>query len=414
MNTCIALLFLCLTSGAWAQAGERDLRRFGYFQNNFFHSQANFKDGRVVKQNSFSVQQLNVFLQRDLAPKWTALVNFETLNSYSSSRDWGAFNLEEAWVKYRFGHRLSLKLGLHIPPFNNFNEIKNRTPLMAYIVRPLVYETSFSELIPVEDFAPGRAFLQAYGYLPWKKAKVDYGLYLGNSPHINRDSNIGQTGVDLTDRFLIGGRVGLRYRDFKTGISATYEEIEDLEAFFASAYPHFFNAGELDELFTALGGSFKDVPRWRWGADFSFERGKFSFESEVIKVGYDDNATTMKVDRCFAYATLGYHHSEALYAYLTYQTEEDEFTHFNEDFGGLSLVENDIDVPGIGVSYRKRHRSLDRVLARRAVDFYALVYCVRFMGTAGQRLNGNYSIQTDPSNLGVLEGTARKLLANLD
>ena len=52
--------------------------------------------------------------------------------------------------------------------------------------------------------------------------------------------------------------------------------------------------------------------------------------------------------------------------------------------------------------------------ARRAVDFYALVYCVRFMGTAGQRLNGNYSIQTDPSNLGVLEGTARKLLANLD
>jgi hypothetical protein len=48
------------------------------------------------------------------------------------------------------------------------------------------------------------------------------------------------------------------------------------------------------------------------------------------------------------------------------------------------------------------------------VDFYALVYCVRFMGTAGQRLNGNYSIQTDPSNLGVLEGTARKLLANLD
>ena len=96
MNTCIALLFLCLTSGAWAQAGERDLRLFGYFQNNFFHSQANFKDGRVVKQNSFSVQQLNVFLQRDLAPKWTALVNFETLNSYSSSRDWGAFNLEEA------------------------------------------------------------------------------------------------------------------------------------------------------------------------------------------------------------------------------------------------------------------------------------------------------------------------------
>ena len=359
-----ALLFLFLTSATWAQVGERDLRLFGYFQNNVFNTRTTFKDGRSFQQNSFAVQQLNVFLQRDLAPRWTALVNFELINSYSSNRNWGTFSLEEAWVKYRFGHKLSLKLGQHIPPFNNFNEIKNRTPLMAYIVRPLVYETSFSELIPLEDFAPGRAFLQAYGYLPWKKTKVDYGIYLGNSPHINRDSNFGQTGVDRSDRYLVGGRVGLRYRDYKAGISGTYEEIDDLKAFFATEYQHFFNTGELDGLFAALDESFTNVPRWRWGADFSFELGKFDFESEIIRGGYDDNATSMQVDRSFSYATLGYHHSEALYVYLTYQTEEDELTRFNETFEsfptGLFLVENDIDVPGIGFSYRINDRILTK------------------------------------------------------
>ena len=37
---------------------------------------------------------------------------------------------------------------------------------MASIVRPLVYESSFNEIIPVEDFALGRAFVQAYGCPP--------------------------------------------------------------------------------------------------------------------------------------------------------------------------------------------------------------------------------------------------------
>ena len=37
---------------------------------------------------------------------------------------------------------------------------------MASIVQPLVCESSFNEIIPVEDFAPGRAFVQAYGCPP--------------------------------------------------------------------------------------------------------------------------------------------------------------------------------------------------------------------------------------------------------
>ena len=51
---------------------------------------------------------------------------------------------------------------------------------------------------------------------------------------------------------------------------------------------------------------------------------------------------------------------------------------------------------------------------RRIVDLYALVYCIRFMGTAGQRLNGNYSITTDADNLPIVEGVAKNLLRNLN
>ncbi|MEZ4745207.1 MAG: hypothetical protein R3C41_03975 [Calditrichia bacterium] len=52
----------------------------------------------VSKTLSPGVQQLNVFMMKELAGQhW---VNFEMVNSFSTERGWGEFNLE-AWVKYR-------------------------------------------------------------------------------------------------------------------------------------------------------------------------------------------------------------------------------------------------------------------------------------------------------------------------
>ncbi|MCP4356857.1 MAG: phosphotransferase [Chloroflexi bacterium] len=48
-----------------------------------------------------------------------------------------------------------------------------------------------------------------------------------------------------------------------------------------------------------------------------------------------------------------------------------------------------------------------------AVDFYALLYSFRFMGTLGQTLNGNYSLQTDPRTAPILTVIADKLLERL-
>ncbi|MCP5098057.1 MAG: aminoglycoside phosphotransferase family protein [Chloroflexi bacterium] len=47
------------------------------------------------------------------------------------------------------------------------------------------------------------------------------------------------------------------------------------------------------------------------------------------------------------------------------------------------------------------------------VDFYALLYCIRFMGTTGQALNGNHSPQTDPAIVPLLNQLADQLLARL-
>jgi len=222
------MLAVWLTSPAVSPArgqSESELHIFGFFQNAFMH-----QTGYTTKppfqpestRNSFSVQQQhNFFFRKDLHPNWWAFVNYEFLNSFNSARRWGSANLEEVWVRYRANARFNIKFGLSIPVFNNLNEIKNRTPLLPYIVRPLVYETSFSEFIAVEEFLPARAFLQTYGFVTVGATKLDYALFLGNGPNINSDPNHGQTGVDTTDSFFVGGRIGIRIGEWKAGLSAT-------------------------------------------------------------------------------------------------------------------------------------------------------------------------------------------------
>jgi len=145
-----SLVPFMVVPNTFAQVKETPIKIFGYFQNSFQQWTAfEFRP----KQNSFSLQQLNLFFQKDLGTNWTTFVNFEFLNNFSSGRQWGSANLEEAWVKYRADMRFNLKLGLLVPIFNNLHEIKNRTPLLPYIIRPLAYETSFSEFILIFFFS---------------------------------------------------------------------------------------------------------------------------------------------------------------------------------------------------------------------------------------------------------------------
>ena len=333
MHSKVALLLLfTLISSSFAQREDMPLKVFGYFQNSLQHWTV-FK--YQPAQNSFGLQQLNLFFQKDFYRNWTAFVNFEALNTYSSSRHWGALNLEEAWVKYNPNMKFNLKLGLQIPIFNNLNEVKNRTPLLPYIIRPLVYETSFNEFIPLEEFVPARAFVQAYGFLPVGEAKFDYAVYLGNSPNINNDPRNGQTGIDTTTAFLVGGRLGWRYRELKFGLSATHEKSNG----FVNVAPLLGRPPE----------DLQEMPLRRWGGDLSYNLANFSVESEVIKVEVDAGIPEVDVALDFFYTTLGYRFTPALYGYASYWVTDVKVTVLIP--GDERTDDEDIVVSTAGVSY---------------------------------------------------------------
>lgn len=336
-------------SSAFAQGEENPIRIFGYFQNSL--QQWTAFENRP-EQNSFSVQQLNLFFQKDLSPNWSAFVNFEFLNNFSSSRQWGAANLEEAWIKYRADMRFNLKLGLQIPIFNNLNEIKNRTPLLAYIIRPLAYETSFSEFIPVDILTPERAFAQVYGFFPNGETKIDYAVYIGNSPNIRSTLLEEQSGVDTTSTFLVGGRLGFRHRELKIGFSATYDRDNIFE----------FLAFDYDIPRTQL----NEIPKIRLGGDLSYNFGNFSFESEFIKVDINRENINLNADLDFYYATLGYHFTEKLFIYGSYwaMNEHLEVSAPNIEFNDAG----DVHVYSLGASYGLTDRIRLKAQASRVTN----------------------------------------------
>jgi hypothetical protein len=67
----VALCLVLTASGAAAHDEADAIRIFGYFQNSFQHW-TTFEDRR--EQNSFSVQQLNLLLQKNLGRDWTAYI----------------------------------------------------------------------------------------------------------------------------------------------------------------------------------------------------------------------------------------------------------------------------------------------------------------------------------------------------
>lgn len=75
----------------------------------------------------------------------------------------------------------------------------------------------------------------------------------------------------------------------------------------------------------------------------------------------------------------------------------------------LLLMRQDTDY----ITYWCEYLSLSEFQIKM-VNLYALLYCVRFMGTLGQKLNGNPSVQTDAGNIALVESVTRELLRVVD
>ncbi|HEX2897690.1 MAG TPA: hypothetical protein VHP63_06540, partial [candidate division Zixibacteria bacterium] len=296
---------------------------------------------------------LNLFLQRDLATDWTSFVNFEIINSYSSFRDWGSFNLEEAWVGYRSSDQFKFKVGLQIPEFNNLNIIKNRSPLLPYIFRPIIYETSFGESVNLDVLTPNRAYAQIYGSIPSRGLKIDYAGYLGNSSNVRTSEQVRataggnalQSGVDTTNGFMVGTRLGVRYKGVKAGFSTTHEKSNTFVG--------------VENFLNQPASNYTYIPLVRLGGDLSFSWKDFAVESEYANARFTrDIAPGLKVEAEFFYVTLGYYFNEYLFVYGSLsQLRIEEFgldasidSVGDTVYSGFAM-ETDVDLPTAGFSY---------------------------------------------------------------
>ncbi len=312
----VLLLALMLSSShpVMAQLSEGPIEIFGYYQNSFEYNALN--DDRDY--TSFMTQQLNLIVQKDLAPRFRSFVNFEFLNTFDGSLGWGSASLKEAWVRYDAGQHFKLKLGLQLPVFNALNEIKTRSPLLPYIVRPIVYETSLKEIVNIEEYVPEQAFIQAYGVWPISRSNLEYAVFIGNSPNVNNDITRGQTGVDTTRVLLVGGRLGVKrnsfdseFSEFGLGVSATYDRVNNY-----IGVPALF-IDDPDEL-AEVTPTYEEIPRWRVGGDFSVYWKGLYLKSEVISVSNKERDDLLDIDRIFYYGTLGVITSERSEVYATY------------------------------------------------------------------------------------------------
>jgi hypothetical protein len=348
----VVIILLVSSSFVLSQEEEQGIDVFGYFQANYDYS---INPTNHTISHSFSLQQLNLFLEKNFSEDFSSFVNFELTNSFSVERNWGSFNLEEAWVKYSKDNFFNVKAGLLVPTFNNLNEIKNRTPLLPYVLRPTVYEATFSEYFDLDDYVPHQAYLQAYGYAPLGDVKLDYAAYVGNSDNSFINSAHGHAvplGKDTTDFKLVGGRIGIRAGALKAGFSFT-----DDKKNYAS-----FGLGP--------------VTRTRFGADLSCQFNGFTFEGEMIFVNHlltSSQSATLEaisnsnplvgnsLDKLFFYTNLMYDFNEQFYCLALYNYQQDKVS---------PAFRNGLYVYGLGGGWRITNSVVTKVqFARATVNF---------------------------------------------
>ncbi|MBI9071030.1 MAG: hypothetical protein JEY94_05500 [Melioribacteraceae bacterium] len=201
----------------------------------YFHPQLGLitlEDQVLQKEtNDFTdsqVQQLNLFFQKNISPSFSSFVNLQIVNNFNSKNMWGAFSLEEAWVNYQYNDAFNVKAGYLIPKFNYLNEIQNKTPLLPYLIRPLVYEASLTNIVNPTDYLPTKAFLQISGSVFSDELTFEYSAFVGPSEDNYIANDVGDgaitPGVDTTNFKTFGGRVGILYSDLRIGTSFTTDK----------------------------------------------------------------------------------------------------------------------------------------------------------------------------------------------
>jgi hypothetical protein len=224
------------------------------------------------------------------------------------------------------------------------NTIKTKMPLLPYIIRPVAYESSLAEAVAVEEYIPTRAFVSFYGTLPAGPVKFDHAVYIGNSPNLSTSEQSGQTGVDTSRTFLIGGRLGMRSAIIQAGFSGSLDYI-DLPA-------------EVGGFVNDPNANVREIPRYRFGADLRATHGPFTFEGELIEVVYDDDLDEIVADKDFYYGTLLVALTDRLTVFGGYWYTSQNFLGVLEGVRGFELTNYvaKLKIPTFGASYNVTDR----------------------------------------------------------
>ena len=349
---------------------QDELQVFGYAQPYFnTYSSEYGEPGPPQGEENFSyftmgISQLNLFFQKGFGDDFSAFINFELVNNYSSDRGFGGFSLQEAYLKWNYSDELKVKFGMLIPAFNQLYEIYNKTPLLPYVFRPKLYETNQGNLVDVFSFLPQKALVQASGVLNAGDVKIDYAAYLNyptNGFFSSKDNDLipgyvafGQSAVKYVGA---GGRLGFRYDKLNIGVSAGIDK-ENRRNYRQTVYQKY--SYYLDDSTAAVyaddNTSLGDLNRFRLGFDLSFTIGAFTLSGEYLNVKSDVPSSSQEIldqwntedpyflgkgfDKSFYYGSLLYNISDKFFAYAMYdymQDEADPFFFGEDGYGGYSF-----------------------------------------------------------------------------
>jgi hypothetical protein len=361
------LLLIIIIATTLSMTAQENTKFYGYIQPLIWHFESNQDFGKNVTYNTAGIAQSNFFLTSDFKNDLSVLINFELINNFSSEKEWGALNLQEAYLKWSPSENLNLKFGQVIPAFNNLFEKYNNTPELPYLLSPKLYEVTLGNLVDIFDNLPQKAIIQASGELPLNNYLIlDYAASLNHS--INKFHSSPQNdlrpyyvsyGQSAESYIGYGGRIGLRSADVKLGVSV-YSDVSNQRKF------KWTENGDMVDL--------GDMGRIKFGFDFSVRKNNFTLSGEFllnktsisdrrvdVKNVYENNRDTSFTtvdnflnyahsknrmfigngfDRTFYYISLMYNFTQDVFVYAMYDYMQDlvDPYYFGTDgYKGVSL-----------------------------------------------------------------------------
>ncbi len=168
----------------------------------------------------FDLHHFNLITEYRLGRHWRAWgeIEFEHGPDVHAEQISGRVTLEQGWIEFRKDRHLQIRFGKVLPPFGNYNEIHDRTPVFVPLNLP---RSIYSKRTIFRD-QPQRLYSKFLTGIQ-VRLNIDVGHsvleargLLGNG----RGPNAG--GGDMNTNKALAGTIGLRSRDDTYSIGASY------------------------------------------------------------------------------------------------------------------------------------------------------------------------------------------------